>query len=86
MKKINPTSKAFEARFKARYDELFPEIDGKRYAGDRNWLDRVSSWELFASEYGANAAECLRGRPEDARQFPEVAELVLEAHPEKTRR
>lgn len=80
--KSDPTLE-FEAKFKARYDDLFAQIDGRRYSGDRNWLDRVSSWELFASEFGEFAAECLRGGPEQAKQFPELATLLLEAYPEK---
>lgn len=84
MKKITPTPE-FEAKFRARYEALHPQIDGRRYPGDRNWLDRVSSWDLFASEYGEFSAECLRAAPRQAQQFPELAELVLEAWPEKPR-
>ncbi|NLW81480.1 MAG: hypothetical protein GXY42_07380 [Desulfovibrionales bacterium] len=85
MKKISPDSDIFEAKFKDRYEALFPQIDGRRYPGDRNWLDRCSSWELFASEYGEFAAECLRANMDQAQQFPKLAELVLEAWPEKPR-
>ena len=84
MKKITPAPE-FEARFKARYEELFPEIGPRRYPGDRNWLDRCACWEHFASEFGEFAAECLRVAPWQAEQFPKLAALVLEAWPEKPR-
>jgi hypothetical protein len=34
--KIDPTSKEFEAMFKARYEELYPVIGLRRLPGDRN--------------------------------------------------
>jgi hypothetical protein len=89
---LDPRSKEFEQRFRARYEALAPAIEDKRELGGRNWLDRVASWEDFVT-HGANAARCLRPSPDawfpdehDAERalYPELAELVLEAFPESS--
>jgi hypothetical protein len=86
---LDPRSKEFEERFRARYEALAPAIDGRRLPGERNWLDRVASWEDFVA-HGANAARCLRPSPDawfpeehtaERALYPELAELVLEAFP-----
>ncbi|GIX31379.1 MAG: hypothetical protein KatS3mg124_1851 [Porticoccaceae bacterium] len=90
---LDPRSKEFEDRFRARYEALAPGIAGKRELGGRNWIDRVASWDDFVA-YGANAAACLRPWPDDPwfpgghldnrALYPELADLVLEAFPESS--
>lgn len=89
---LDPRSKEFEEKFRARYEALFPEIDARRLPGDRNWLDRVASWEDFLI-HGADAARCLRPSPDawfpeeqiaERNLYPQLADLVLEAFPESS--
>jgi hypothetical protein len=76
--RAEPGSPEFERQFRARYEALYPEIDRRRLPGERNWLDRVASWEDFV-EFGATAAETLRGPLGEDALYPELAALVLEA-------
>ncbi len=80
--KTDPITKEFEERFKTRYEALHPLIDGRRSPGGRNWLDRVACWEHFAGAFRAYAAENLRTIRGESNLYPELAALVLEAHPE----
>lgn len=84
---LDPRSKEFEERFRARYEALVPV---PAFPGERTWLDRVCTWEEFRDR-GHYVATMLRHKlregaedweREEIAAAPELARLVLEAFPD----
>jgi hypothetical protein len=86
---LDPRSREFEDRFRARYEALLPV---PAFPGDRTWLDRVCTWEEFrdrghyvapmvANMMRADAEEWERAEIAAA---PELARLVIEAFAESS--
>jgi hypothetical protein len=86
---LDPHSREFEDRFRARYEALLPV---PAFPGDRTWLDRVCTWEEFrdrghyvalmvANMMRADAEEWERAEITAA---PELARLVIEAFAESS--
>lgn len=81
---LDPESKEFEERFRARYEALLPV---PLFPGDRTWLDRVASWEDFKTRghyVAAMIAPKMKGDAEGWQKreiavAPELAALVIEA-------
>lgn len=81
---LDPESKEFEERFRARYEALLPV---PLLPGERTWLDRVVSWEDFKTRghyVAAMIAPAMRDDAEDWKRreieaAPELAALVIEA-------
>ncbi len=81
---LDPHSKEFEEKFRARYEALTPV---PAFPGERTWLDRVASWEDFRDRGHYVAPMVQRMMRPDADEWeraeiaaaPELATLVVEA-------
>jgi hypothetical protein len=86
---LDPRSKEFEEKFRARYEALLPV---PAFPGERTWLDRVCTWEEFRDRGHYVAPMILAKMRDDAEDWeraeiaaaPELARLVIEAFTESS--
>lgn len=86
---LDPRSKEFEEKFRARYEALLPV---PAFPGERIWLDRVCTWEEFRDRGHYVAPMLIHMMRADADDWeraeiaaaPELARLVIEAFPESS--